>query len=118
MLFVFRIQTERNDYGSEADLYELVSNILEEQDKSQPYCAEGWVYCDASATGILIADKNCPRWSQCVFSYLPSHLLLASPPPLQFPFFHFNLVMFYLWQYLGSFWFSGIYRTFLLEVFK
>ncbi|XP_072212471.1 meiosis-specific coiled-coil domain-containing protein MEIOC [Excalfactoria chinensis] len=36
-----RIQTERNDYGSEADLYELVSNILEEQDKSQPYCAEG-----------------------------------------------------------------------------
>lgn len=41
MLFVFRIQTERNDYGSEADLYELVSNILEEQDKSQPYCADG-----------------------------------------------------------------------------
>ncbi|XP_015740963.1 meiosis-specific coiled-coil domain-containing protein MEIOC [Coturnix japonica] len=36
-----RIQTERNDYGSEADLYELVSSILEEQDKSQPYCAEG-----------------------------------------------------------------------------
>uniref|UniRef100_A0A669Q0C9 Meiosis specific with coiled-coil domain n=1 Tax=Phasianus colchicus TaxID=9054 RepID=A0A669Q0C9_PHACC len=36
-----RVQTERNDYGSEADLYELVSNILEEQDKSQPYCAEG-----------------------------------------------------------------------------
>ncbi|XP_048783153.1 meiosis-specific coiled-coil domain-containing protein MEIOC isoform X2 [Lagopus muta] len=36
-----RIQIERNDYGSEADLYELVSSILEEQDKSQPYCAEG-----------------------------------------------------------------------------
>uniref|UniRef100_A0A8C3JTM4 Meiosis specific with coiled-coil domain n=1 Tax=Calidris pygmaea TaxID=425635 RepID=A0A8C3JTM4_9CHAR len=36
-----RIQTERNDYGSETDLYGLVSNILEEQDKSQPYCAEG-----------------------------------------------------------------------------
>ncbi|NXW60308.1 MEIOC protein, partial [Eurystomus gularis] len=36
-----RIQPERNDYGSEADLYGLVSNILEEQDKSQPYYAEG-----------------------------------------------------------------------------
>ncbi|XP_065603770.1 meiosis-specific coiled-coil domain-containing protein MEIOC [Cyrtonyx montezumae] len=36
-----RIQTDRNDYGSEADLYELVSNILEEQDKSQPFCAVG-----------------------------------------------------------------------------
>ncbi|NXC37533.1 MEIOC protein, partial [Penelope pileata] len=36
-----RIQTERNDYGSETDLYGLVSNILEEQDKPQPYCAEG-----------------------------------------------------------------------------
>ncbi|XP_064350857.1 meiosis-specific coiled-coil domain-containing protein MEIOC [Camelus dromedarius] len=39
--FIFRIQTERNDYGSETDLYGLVSNILEEQDKSQPYFAEG-----------------------------------------------------------------------------
>ncbi|XP_021095998.1 meiosis-specific coiled-coil domain-containing protein MEIOC [Heterocephalus glaber] len=36
-----RIQTERNDYGSETDLYGLVSNILEEQDKSQPYFPEG-----------------------------------------------------------------------------
>ncbi|XP_010559732.1 meiosis-specific coiled-coil domain-containing protein MEIOC [Haliaeetus albicilla] len=36
-----RLQPERNDYGSETDLYGLVSNILEEQDKSQPYCAEG-----------------------------------------------------------------------------
>ncbi|KAM6368583.1 meiosis-specific coiled-coil domain-containing protein MEIOC [Pluvialis apricaria] len=36
-----RIQPERNDYGSETDLYGLVSNILEEQDKPQPYCAEG-----------------------------------------------------------------------------
>ncbi|KAM6163491.1 LOW QUALITY PROTEIN: meiosis-specific coiled-coil domain-containing protein MEIOC [Rhynchocyon petersi] len=36
-----RIQTERNDYGSETDLYGLVSNILEEQDKSQPFFAEG-----------------------------------------------------------------------------
>ncbi|XP_061331957.1 meiosis-specific coiled-coil domain-containing protein MEIOC isoform X1 [Pezoporus flaviventris] len=36
-----RIQPERNDYGSEADLYGLVSNILDEQEKSQPYCAEG-----------------------------------------------------------------------------
>uniref|UniRef100_A0A8D0H1D3 Meiosis specific with coiled-coil domain n=1 Tax=Sphenodon punctatus TaxID=8508 RepID=A0A8D0H1D3_SPHPU len=36
-----RIQAERNDYGSETDLYGLVSNILEEQDKSQPYFAEG-----------------------------------------------------------------------------
>ena len=42
--FIFRIQTERNDYGSETDLYGLVSNILEEQDKSQPYFAEGLVY--------------------------------------------------------------------------
>ncbi|NXJ02191.1 MEIOC protein, partial [Psophia crepitans] len=36
-----RIQPERNDYGSETDLYGLVSNILEEQDKLQPCCAEG-----------------------------------------------------------------------------
>ncbi|KAL8175695.1 UNVERIFIED_CONTAM: hypothetical protein K2H54_005235 [Gekko kuhli] len=36
-----RIQAERSDYGSETDLYGLVSNILEEQDKSQPYFAEG-----------------------------------------------------------------------------
>ncbi|XP_074835349.1 meiosis-specific coiled-coil domain-containing protein MEIOC [Carettochelys insculpta] len=36
-----RIQTERNDYGSETDLYGLVSNILDEQDKPQPYFAEG-----------------------------------------------------------------------------
>ncbi|XP_032852435.2 meiosis-specific coiled-coil domain-containing protein MEIOC [Tyto alba] len=36
-----RIQPEWNDYGSETDLYGLVSNILEEQDKPQPYCAEG-----------------------------------------------------------------------------
>ncbi|NWS43224.1 MEIOC protein, partial [Probosciger aterrimus] len=36
-----RIQPERIDYGSEADLYGLVSNILDEQEKSQPYCAEG-----------------------------------------------------------------------------
>ncbi|XP_012311789.3 LOW QUALITY PROTEIN: meiosis-specific coiled-coil domain-containing protein MEIOC-like [Aotus nancymaae] len=36
-----RIQMERNDYGSETDLYGLVSNILEEQDKSQSYFAEG-----------------------------------------------------------------------------
>ncbi|XP_020653670.3 meiosis-specific coiled-coil domain-containing protein MEIOC isoform X2 [Pogona vitticeps] len=36
-----RIQTERNDYGSETDLYGLVSNILEEQEKSQTYFAEG-----------------------------------------------------------------------------
>jgi hypothetical protein len=43
MIFIFRIQTERNDYGSETDLHGLVSNILEEQDKSQPYFAEGLV---------------------------------------------------------------------------
>nr|XP_060637202.1 meiosis-specific coiled-coil domain-containing protein MEIOC [Anolis sagrei ordinatus] len=36
-----RIQAERSDYGSETDLYGLVSNILEEQDKSQSYFAEG-----------------------------------------------------------------------------
>ncbi|XP_053115283.1 meiosis-specific coiled-coil domain-containing protein MEIOC isoform X2 [Hemicordylus capensis] len=42
-----RIQTEINDYGSETDLYGLVSNILEEQDKSQPYFAEG-----ACASGL------------------------------------------------------------------
>ncbi|NXR15918.1 MEIOC protein, partial [Semnornis frantzii] len=36
-----RIQAERNNYGSETDLYGLVSDILEEQEKPQPYCAEG-----------------------------------------------------------------------------
>ncbi|XP_009952950.1 PREDICTED: uncharacterized protein C17orf104 homolog, partial [Leptosomus discolor] len=36
-----RIQLESNDYGSETDLYGLVSDILEEQEKSQPCCAEG-----------------------------------------------------------------------------
>lgn len=44
MIFIFRNQTERNDYESETDLYGLVSNILEEQDTSQPYFAEGLVY--------------------------------------------------------------------------
>ncbi|KAK2516678.1 hypothetical protein Q9966_015046, partial [Columba livia] len=36
-----RIQPERSDYGSETDLYGLVSNILDEQEKPQPCCAEG-----------------------------------------------------------------------------
>ncbi|OCT62189.1 hypothetical protein XELAEV_18043273mg [Xenopus laevis] len=36
-----KIQAERHEYGSESDLYGLVSNILEEPDKSQPYFAEG-----------------------------------------------------------------------------
>ncbi|KAM5135373.1 meiosis-specific coiled-coil domain-containing protein MEIOC [Mantella aurantiaca] len=36
-----KVQSEKNEYGSEADLYGLVSNILEEQDKSQPYYADG-----------------------------------------------------------------------------
>ncbi|NXG44280.1 MEIOC protein, partial [Psilopogon haemacephalus] len=36
-----RVQPERNDYGSETDLYGLVSDILEEQEKPQPYGAEG-----------------------------------------------------------------------------
>ncbi|XP_006000225.1 meiosis-specific coiled-coil domain-containing protein MEIOC [Latimeria chalumnae] len=36
-----RIQTERNDYGSETDLYGLVSNILEEPDKSQSFFVDG-----------------------------------------------------------------------------
>uniref|UniRef100_A0A8C3DET2 Meiosis specific with coiled-coil domain n=2 Tax=Corvus moneduloides TaxID=1196302 RepID=A0A8C3DET2_CORMO len=36
-----RVQPERNDYGSETDLYGLVSDILEEQDKPQPSFAEG-----------------------------------------------------------------------------
>ncbi|XP_064030629.1 meiosis-specific coiled-coil domain-containing protein MEIOC isoform X2 [Pogoniulus pusillus] len=36
-----RIQAERNEYGSETDLYGLVSDILEEQEKPQPCCAEG-----------------------------------------------------------------------------
>ncbi|XP_010144545.1 PREDICTED: uncharacterized protein C17orf104 homolog, partial [Buceros rhinoceros silvestris] len=36
-----RYQPERNDYGSETDLYGLVSNILEEQEKPQLCRAEG-----------------------------------------------------------------------------
>lgn len=44
MIFIFRIQIERNDYGSEIDLYGFVFNILEEQDKSQLYFVEGLVY--------------------------------------------------------------------------
>ncbi|XP_040187741.1 meiosis-specific coiled-coil domain-containing protein MEIOC isoform X2 [Rana temporaria] len=35
-----KIQSEK-EYGSEADLYGLVSNILEEQDKTQPYFSDG-----------------------------------------------------------------------------
>lgn len=38
-----RIQSEK-EYGSEADLYGLVSNILEEQDKTQPYFSDGYAY--------------------------------------------------------------------------
>lgn len=41
MQLIFRIQPERNDYGSETDLYGLVSNILDEQEKPQPCCTEG-----------------------------------------------------------------------------
>ncbi|KAJ1136459.1 hypothetical protein NDU88_002876 [Pleurodeles waltl] len=38
-----RIQSERSEYGSETDLYGLVSNILEEPDKSQTFFADGSV---------------------------------------------------------------------------
>ncbi|XP_075033416.1 meiosis-specific coiled-coil domain-containing protein MEIOC isoform X2 [Mixophyes fleayi] len=36
-----KIQAEKNEYGSEADLYGLVSNILDEPDKTQPYSGNG-----------------------------------------------------------------------------
>ncbi|XP_043911027.1 meiosis-specific coiled-coil domain-containing protein MEIOC [Protopterus annectens] len=36
-----RIHSERNDYGSETDLYRLVSSILEESDKSQFFSTDG-----------------------------------------------------------------------------
>lgn len=36
-----RIQSERSEYGSETDLYGLVSNILEEPDKSQTFFTDG-----------------------------------------------------------------------------
>nr|XP_045015498.1 meiosis-specific coiled-coil domain-containing protein MEIOC [Jaculus jaculus] len=51
-----RIQTERNDYGSETDLYGLVSNILEEQDKSQPYFAEGT--CSSNLKSVWPMNTN------------------------------------------------------------
>ncbi|XP_045155400.1 meiosis-specific coiled-coil domain-containing protein MEIOC [Echinops telfairi] len=50
------IQTERNDYGSETDLYGLVSNILEEQDKSQPYFAEGT--CSSNLKSVWPMNTN------------------------------------------------------------
>ncbi|KAI5255934.1 Meiosis-Specific Coiled-Coil Domain-Containing Protein Meioc [Manis pentadactyla] len=51
-----RIQTERNDYGSETDLYGLVSNILEEQDKTQPYFAEGT--CSSNLKSVWPMNTN------------------------------------------------------------
>ncbi|XP_042530026.1 meiosis-specific coiled-coil domain-containing protein MEIOC [Dipodomys spectabilis] len=51
-----RIQTERNDYGSETDLYGLVSNILEEQDKSQTYFAEGT--CSSNLKSVWPMNTN------------------------------------------------------------
>ncbi|KAM6399337.1 meiosis-specific coiled-coil domain-containing protein MEIOC [Rhynochetos jubatus] len=51
-----RIQPERNDYGSETDLYGLVSNILEEQDKSQLSCAEG--SCPSNLKSIWPANAS------------------------------------------------------------
>ncbi|KAI5935774.1 Meiosis-specific coiled-coil domain-containing protein MEIOC [Manis javanica] len=51
-----RIQTERNDYGSETDLYGLVSNILEEQDKTQPYFAEGT--CSSNLKAVWPMNTN------------------------------------------------------------
>nr|XP_033775180.1 LOW QUALITY PROTEIN: meiosis-specific coiled-coil domain-containing protein MEIOC [Geotrypetes seraphini] len=45
-----RIQTERVDYGSETDLYGLVSNILEEPEKSQTYFADG--ICSSSLKSV------------------------------------------------------------------
>ncbi|KAG8566607.1 hypothetical protein GDO81_013314 [Engystomops pustulosus] len=37
-----KVQTERNKYGSEADLYGIVSNILDEPDKAQPFLDGGF----------------------------------------------------------------------------
>uniref|UniRef100_F6TSQ6 Meiosis specific with coiled-coil domain n=2 Tax=Ornithorhynchus anatinus TaxID=9258 RepID=F6TSQ6_ORNAN len=63
-----RAQTDRNDFGSEADLYGLVSNILEEQDKSQPGYAEG-----ACSTNLKSAWPGNP-------GRLPDHPGLPSDP--------------------------------------
>lgn len=85
MQFVLRIQTERNDYGSETDLYGLVSNILEEQDKSQPYCAEGWVGCCASTIVIHFLWQKLPSlicicFLFVIFMSAASKLFTISPP--------------------------------------
>uniref|UniRef100_A0A8C6RWZ8 Meiosis specific with coiled-coil domain n=1 Tax=Nannospalax galili TaxID=1026970 RepID=A0A8C6RWZ8_NANGA len=61
-----RIQTERNDYGSETDLYGLVSNILEEQDKSQPYFAEG--ICSSNLKSV---------WPRNTSKFIDHHDLLT-----------------------------------------
>ncbi|XP_065712334.2 meiosis-specific coiled-coil domain-containing protein MEIOC [Patagioenas fasciata] len=51
-----RIQPERNDYGSETDLYGLVSNILDEQEKPQPCCTEG--SCPSSLKSVWPANAS------------------------------------------------------------
>ncbi|XP_038609997.1 meiosis-specific coiled-coil domain-containing protein MEIOC [Tachyglossus aculeatus] len=53
-----RAQTDRNDFGSETDLYGLVSNILEEQDKPQPGYAEG--ACSANIKSIWPGNPGHP----------------------------------------------------------
>ncbi|XP_038241217.1 meiosis-specific coiled-coil domain-containing protein MEIOC isoform X2 [Dermochelys coriacea] len=66
-----RIQTERNDYGSETDLYGLVSNILEEQEKSQPYFAEGT--CSSNLKSV---------WPMNTTRFADHHDLLESKRPV------------------------------------
>ncbi|NXP56701.1 MEIOC protein, partial [Heliornis fulica] len=51
-----RIQPERNDNSTETDVNRLVSNILEEQDKSQLRCAEG--SCPSSLKSAWSMNAN------------------------------------------------------------
>ncbi|XP_063816039.1 meiosis-specific coiled-coil domain-containing protein MEIOC isoform X2 [Pseudophryne corroboree] len=51
-----KIQAEKNEYGSEADLYGLVSNILDETEKTQPYFSQG--ICSPTMKSVWSLNMN------------------------------------------------------------
>ncbi|XP_054032608.1 meiosis-specific coiled-coil domain-containing protein MEIOC [Dryobates pubescens] len=76
-----RAQPERDDYGSETDLYGLVSDILEEQEKPQPYCAEG--SCPSSLKAVWpVSASRIPEHQELLPE--PKRALAGAASPQRF----------------------------------